>query len=273
MKRTEILEYASQNQYEGLSPKYDPEVIIFPTPEAVDDYAATQVVGQIQTSPRSVLILPTGNTPIGMYQEIVRNYRYGIVDFSQAVTFNLDEYHPIPRSSSDSYVLYMRRNLFDHVNVSAWNIPDGEAPDPKAEADRFQQLLDRFQPVDLAILGIGPGTTCHLGFNEKGSSVDSRIRQVALDPQTVAENSKLFDNPEEIPQAALTLGIADILQAKRIILLAKGSSKAWGINRALKGPVSSEAPASFLRLHPNVTLAVDREAGGYLTHSKNITYK
>ncbi len=264
MKRTEILEYGSKNQYEGLSPKYDPEVIIFPTPEAVDAYAATQVIEQVQAKPRSVLILPTGNTPIGMYQEIVRSHSYGMVDLSQAVAFNLDEYHPIPRSSLDSYASYMRRNLFDRVNVSSWNILDGEAPDPKAEADHFQQLLDRFQPVDLAILGIGPGTTCHLGFNEKGSLVDSRVRHVALDPQTIAENSKQFDNPEEIPHAALTLGIADILQAERIILLAKGISKAWGINRALKRSVSSEAPASFLRLHPNVIFAVDQEAGQYL---------
>ncbi len=273
MKRAEILEYGSQNQYEGLSPKHDPEVIIFPTPQELDDYAATQVIEQIQTNPRSVLILPTGNTPVGMYQRIVRSHRYGIVDLSQAVTFNLDEYHPMPKSHLNSYVSYMRRNLFDHVNVSAWNIPNGEAPDPKAEADRFQQLLDRFQPVDLAILGIGPGTTCHLGFNEKGSPVDSRVRQVALDPQTVAENSKLFDNPEEIPQTALTLGIADILQAKRIILLAKGASKAWGINRALKGSISSEASASFLRLHSDVTFAVDRDAGEYLRHSGNTTYQ
>lgn len=264
MKRAEIIEYGSQNQYEGLLPKYAPEVIIFKTPQAVDDYAATQVIEQVQVNPRSVLVLPTGNTPVGMYQEIVRSHRYGIVDLSQVVTFNLDEYHPISRSSSDSYVSYMRRNLFDHVSVSAWNIPDGEAPDPKAEADRFQQLLDRFQPVDLAILGIGPGTTCHLGFNEKGSPVDSGVRHVALDPQTIAENSKLFDNPEEIPGGALTQGIADILQAKRIILLAKGSSKAWGVNRALKGSISSEAPASFLRLHPNVTFALDQDAGQYL---------
>ena len=273
MKRAEILQYASQDQNEGISPKYDPEVIIFKTPQAVDDYAATRVIEQIQTNPRSVLILPTGNTPVGMYQRIVRSHRYGIVDLSQAVTFNLDEYHPIPKSHFNSYVSYMRRNLFDHVSVSAWNIPDGEAPDPGAEADRFQQLLDRFQPVDLAILGIGPGTTCHLGFNEKGSPVDSGVRHVALDPQTIAANSKLFENPEEIPGGALTQGIADILQAKRIILLAKGSSKAWGINRALKGPVSSEAPASFLRLHPNVTFALDQEAGKYLKHFKSTTYK
>jgi len=249
---------------EILANHYKPEVIICKTPSEVDAYVANRLAQQIQTRPDSVLTLPTGNTPTGMYEHLVTLVKSGQLDLSRVTIFNLDEYHPIDPSHKGSYAAYMRRHLIDQVPTSAWYIPNGQAEDPQGEAARFKALLDAHQPVDLAILGIGPGDTCHIGFNEKGSSIDTTVRYMPLDPQTKATNSQLFEDPSEIPEGTLTQGIADILQAKEIIVIAKGSSKAWGVNRALKGPVGAEAPASFLRLHPHVTFVLDEEAAGYL---------
>lgn len=246
------------------SPIYPPEIVILPSAEAVDAYAANLVIQQVRAKPDSVLTLPTGNTPIGMYGLIVAGAQEGIVALSRTTIFNLDEYHPIDPASPDSYASFMRRHLMDHAPVGEWNIPNGGALSADEEAQRYRALLEARQPVDLAVVGIGPGTTCHIGFNEKGSEPDSTVRYVTLDLQTREANARLFEDPSQIPEGALTQGIGDILRARRIIFIAKGAHKAWGVNRSFKGPVSSDAPASFLRLHPGVTAVLDQEAAKYL---------
>ncbi|MBI2621613.1 MAG: glucosamine-6-phosphate deaminase [Candidatus Levybacteria bacterium] len=249
---------------EPSSVTYPPELVVLPNAEAVDAYAAGLIIEQIRTKPTSVLTLPTGNTPIGMYGLIVASAQEGIVNLSKTTIVNLDEYHPIDPASLDSYASFMRRHLMDHVPVGEWNIPNGGAPSADEEAQRYRALLEARQPVDLAVVGIGPGTTCHIGFNEKGSEPDSTVRYVTLDLQTREANARLFEDPSQIPEGALTQGIGDILRARWIILIAKGVHKAWGVNRTLKGPVSSDAPASFLRIHPRVTAVLDQEAAQYL---------
>jgi glucosamine-6-phosphate deaminase len=261
MQRNEIL----QNQNTPELSYFTPEVVIFNAPEEVDEYAALQVVEQIHNKPDSVLTLPTGNTPQGMYKILVGLGKEGTLDMSQVTIFNLDEYYPIDPQHPNSYAAFMRRHLIDQVPVGEWYIPDGQADDSEFEAKRYKQLLDAHQPVALAVLGIGPGTTCHIGFNEGGSDLNSSVRYVPLDPQTKAKNSELFANPETIPDGTLTQGVSDILQAEKILVIAKGQAKAWGINRAIKGPVSSDAPASFLKLHPHVTFVLDKEAAQYLS--------
>ena len=262
MDRREIQQYSESREI--LAPRFTPEVLVFESADGVDAYVANRLAEQIQTKPDSVLTLPTGNTPTGMYGKLVSMVESGDLDMSKVTIFNLDEYYPIDSSHPSSYTAYMRRNFIDNVAVGEWNIPNGQAGTAEEESERYKRLLDEHQPVDLAILGIGPGTTCHIGFNEKGSSIDSSVRYTPLDSQTRATNSQLFDDPTQIPDGTITQGIADILQAEQILVIAKGASKAWGINRALKGPVSSEAPASYLRLHPHVTFVLDKEAAQYI---------
>jgi len=258
MELKEIQHYS--NTQEQLVPLFTPKVLIFPSASEVDAYAANRVKEQIQQNPESVLTLPTGNTPTGMYERLVALSQDKEVDMSRVTIFNLDEYYPIHPSHPGSYTTYMRRNLIDKVPIGQWYIPDGEGTTAEEESRRYKKILDSHQPVDLAILGLGPGTTCHIGFNEKGSSLDSSVRYVPLDPQTKATNERLFTNPSEIPGGTITQGIADILQAEEIIVIAKGASKAWGVERSLHGPVTADCPASFLRLHPHVTFLLDQEA-------------
>ncbi len=263
MSKTESEIYTRQP--EVLQQQCSPEVVVFDTPEEVDEFAAAKLIQQIIVKPNSVLTLPTGNTPIGMYRRIVEAHRQGL-NLRRVSIFNLDEYYPIDPAHPSSYAKFMKGHLIDHVPVDAWHIPNGQAEDANIEAQGYKELMEQHQPVDLAILGIGPGTTCHIGFNEKGSSIDSTVRYVPLDQETRAVNARLFDDPEEIPRGALTQGVSDILRAKRILVIAKGESKAWGINRTLNGPISSDAPASFLRLHPNVIFILDRAAAQYLNN-------
>ena len=242
---------------------FAPQLKILASPEAVDQYAADVVLTQIKQKPESVFSVPTGATPKGMYQLLVAAYQKGQVDFSRVTVFSLDEYYPIKHTHPSSYHTYMRNVFYKEINIpqSQQFLPDGEAIDADRESRRYDQLLQDHGPVDLTILGIGPGTTCHIGFNEKGSLVDSRVRYVELEAETKAVNAKFFANQQEMPSGAISQGITNILESKKILLIAKGEGKAWGIRRMLTGEVSSEAPASFLRFHPKAAVIVDSEAG------------
>lgn len=250
--------------------EYNPEIIVLPTPQEVDQFVAARFIEQVQLKPTSVLTLPTGSTPKGMYKLIVQAYQETGLKLDQLITFNLDEYWKLPSDHTASYASYMQRNLFQHVDIpqSQRYVLDSDALDPNIEAERYEEILSRYQ-IDLAILGIGPGTTCHIGFNEKGSAIDSRTRYVLLDEQTLKVNRQFFPNPDEITQGAITQGIGNILEARKIILIAKGENKAWAVQRTLEGPIGPDAPASFLRLHPYVTFALDQAAAQLLQATQN----
>lgn len=254
--------------------EFTPEVLVLPTPKDVDRYAAGCVIAQINGKHDSVLTLPTGATPQGMYERLVQLFKQGQVDFSRVTTFNLDEYFPIPESHPASYAEYMKTHFFRHVNVPSSNIylPNGQAESAHTEATRFDRLIQQRGPVDLAVLGIGPGKTCHIGFNERGSQVDSRTRYMPLDPQTREANAVFFKDPNEMPVGSITQGIRNILEAQRILLIAKGERKAWGIKRSLTCKPSSDVPASFLRFHPDVCFILD-EGAAELLRSKYIALK
>jgi len=238
------------------------EVQIEPTANNVDKLAAEIVAEQLNKKKNSVFVFPTGSTPLGMYQNLISLFQKKQIDFEKARIFNLDEYFPLKREHPSSYYYYMKKNLIDQVNIlpENWHIPNGEANDPEAEAKRYEDEIEQVGSFDLAVLGIGPGTTCHIGFNEPPSSLDSLVHYVSLSDQTLKANSVYFSHSEDIPQGALTMGIADIFRAKKILLLAKGEHKAAGVKISLEGPISEKAPASFLRLHPNVTFLLDRAA-------------
>ncbi|MBI2597452.1 glucosamine-6-phosphate deaminase [Candidatus Daviesbacteria bacterium] len=246
---------------------YKPKVIVFSYTEELDQFATSRFVEQMTAKPHSVLTLPTGSTPKGMYDLLVKLRRAQDADFNGLTIYNLDEYWPIKRDHPSSYTQYMRENFINHVNVrnDRWHIPNGEARDANDEAAYYEDLLCQSGRVDLAIIGIGPGTTCHIGFNERGSSIESRTRYMPLDEQTRQVNSRFFRDPNEIPSGTITQGVANILEAKSILLLAKGESKAWGINQTLNGPIGPEFPSSYLRYHPDVTVAIDQAAAGLLS--------
>lgn len=244
----------------------EPNIVILSSPEEVDSMAAQHVIKQIHNKPDSVLTLPTGATPVGMYKLLVKAYQDGQVDFQHVTVLNLDEYWPISKNHQESYLQFMYRNFFAHINIPEKNrlIPNGEAKDPEEEATYYESIIQKYGPPDLAVLGIGPGTTCHIGFNEKGSTRNSRVRYVLLDQETRIANAKFFHDIDEVPTGALTQGIADILEAKSILMLAKGPGKAWGIHRSLYGPIGPEAPASFIRDNPSVTVLLDLESASQL---------
>lgn len=245
-----------------------PELEVFGSRSLAEARATDIIIAQVEQKPESVLTLPTGTTPIGVYRRLVQAHEQGL-DFSGTTVFNLDEYWPISNSHRSSYASYMDKQFFDHVNIPIENrhIPNGSAENVSLEAARYEMKI-RELIIDLAFISIGPGRTCHIGFNEPGSLPSSQTRCVELTPETLEANCKNFDDDEEMPTGAITQGIKTILVAKQILLLATGESKAWGINRSLSGEISPEAPASFLRYHSNVSFVLDADAASQITPEK-----
>lgn len=215
----------------------------------------------------TVLGLATGSTPIGLYRELIRLHREEGLDFSRVVSFNLDEYYPMPPDDSHSYHAWMHANFFRHVNIPAASIhiPRGDLP-PEAVADHCAQIEERIRRVggiDLQILGIG--RSGHIGFNEPGSTRHSRTRMVTLDPVTRRDAASGFFGLENVPQQAITMGVGTILEAKKIVIMAFGEHKAEIARRSIEGEPSDAITASFLQQHPDATFLVDEAAAGKLT--------
>ncbi|HEX5580467.1 MAG TPA: glucosamine-6-phosphate deaminase, partial [Gemmatimonadaceae bacterium] len=216
---------------------------------------------------RAVLGLATGSTPIGIYRELIRLHREEKLSFANVVTFNLDEYYPMDPDSIHSYHRYMWENLFDHIDIDPANvhIPAGSASRDQVNdvCDRYESAIRRAGGIDIQILGIGK--TGHIGFNEPGSGVDSRTRLVMLDPVTRKDAAADFYGEENVPREAITMGVATILEAREIAIIATGEHKAVIVRRAVEGDVNHEVAATFLQRHPATTFYVDRAAGAALT--------
>jgi glucosamine-6-phosphate deaminase len=225
--------------------------------EQVDNYAALSqraaqlLLAGIRRDPRLVLGLPTGRTPVGMYECVVAECSREYHCFTEVTTFNLDEYVGIPWNHPGSYCTFMKRYLFDHVDIHPANahIPDGMAPDLDAECARYERAIAAAGGLGLTFLGLGANG--HIAFNEPGTPFDSRTRVVALSEQTRAANASLFADGT-VPTRAITMGIATILESREIVLLAAGASKHAAIERLRSGEVSEEFPASALWRHGNV---------------------
>lgn len=240
-------------------------LVLKASPEEVGREAARVVANAVRRNPGARLGLATGNTMLGMYRELVRLHREEKLDFSRAVTFNLDEYLGLTANHPQSFHHFMQQNFFAHVNVRPANmhIPDG------GTKGNYQQYCASYENgirdsggIDLQVLGIGRNG--HIGFNEPTSSLGSRTRLKVLSKETIEDNRKFFSAEEEIPQCAITMGIGTILEAKRVLLLASGPSKAAAIAKAIEGPITASVTASALQLHGDVTFIVDREAGAQL---------
>jgi glucosamine-6-phosphate deaminase len=235
-------------------------VLVTPDYRTLSRTAAELILKAIAAKPDLVLALPTGSTPLGLYEELVRRFREENRDFSGVTTFNLDEYLGLPQAHPNSYHTYMRRQFFDHVNIPASNIhiPDGSPEvDPDVESRLYEKAIQDAGGIDLLIMGIGANG--HIAFNEPGSPLDSRTRAVQLTAETI-QNARRYFSESDPPSRAITIGIGTILEARRIVLLASGSHKADAVERALHGPVSESAPASALQLHANVIVIPEETA-------------
>jgi len=216
---------------------------------------------------KAVLGLATGSTPIGVYRELIRLHREEGLSFRNVVTFNLDEYYPMPKESIHSYHRFMWENLFSHIDIDPKNthIPPGDMPRSEiiAAADAYERAIQEAGGIDFQILGIGK--TGHIGFNEPGSGMDSRTRLVVLDAVTRRDAAAEFFGEEYVPREAVTMGVATILDAREIAILATGEHKASIVRRAVEGEIDVEVAATFLQKHPNTTFYVDRAAATELT--------
>jgi glucosamine-6-phosphate deaminase len=228
---------------------------------------ATVIRERLAANQSAVLGLATGSTPIGVYRELIRMHREEGLSFRQVVTFNLDEYYPMSPTSIHSYHRFMWENLFDHIDIDRANvhIPRGDIPREEAELEcaRYEEAIRRAGGIDVQILGIGK--TGHIGFNEPGSGADSRTRIVHLDTITRRDAAADFFGEENVPREAITMGVATILEAREIVMLATGEHKAAIVRRAVEGEIDHEVAATFLQRHPNTTFYVDRAAAADLT--------
>lgn len=224
--------------------------------------SADVVISEIRKNKNAVLGLATGSTPIGMYDLMIKACRDGL-SYRTVKTLNLDEYVGLGADSPDSYVSFMRDKLFEHIDIDMKNthLPDGKAADMQAECARYSALI-KSMPRDVQVLGLGRNG--HIGFNEPGTPFDSVTHVVRLTDDTVEANARLFACKDDVPRYAVTMGIAEIMQAKKIILLASGAGKAQAVYAAARGKITETCPASVLQNHPDVILIADEEAHALL---------
>ncbi len=250
------------------------KTVVFPEHSDLAARVAERIVEVIQRETQAkgkvVLGLATGSTPLGVYEELIRLHQAGDVDFSHVITFNLDEYYPMSPDSPHSYHRYMWENFFAHVNIAKHNvhIPEGVTPRERVTdaCAAYEAAIRAAGGIDFQLLGIGK--TGHVGFNEPGSDAASRTRIVTLDTLTRKDAAADFFGVENVPREAITMGVATILDAKEIALLATGEHKAGIVARAVEGDISTDVAATFLQRHPSVTCYLDLPAAAELTRIK-----
>ncbi|MBD3376780.1 glucosamine-6-phosphate deaminase [candidate division KSB1 bacterium] len=247
-------------------------VIIQSDYQEMSKYAAHMIAEQIKRKPQSVLGLATGSTPLGLYKELIRLYENEGLDFSKCTTFNLDEYLGLTPQHPQSYDSFMKENFFNHINIDPRFsfIPNGQL-DPlnlqgiKIYCEWYENEIQKEGGLDVQILGIGANG--HIGFNEPGSSFGSRTRIKTLTEKTRQDNARFFDNNiDHVPKYAVTMGIATIMDARQLILLASGNNKALAVKKAIEGPISAMVPASIVQMHPQAILIIDKEAASELEY-------
>ena len=241
-------------------------VIIVPDSAELGRPAADVVVASLSGAAEPVIGVATGSSPLAIYAELARRVASGELDLSRARGFALDEYVGISPDDPRSYAYFVRTVVERELGMrpGAVRVPAACADDVDAAADDFEREIERVG-VDIQILGVG--TNGHVGFNEPGSSLSSRTRVKALAESTRLDNARFFAAPDDVPRLCVTQGLATILRARRLVLVATGSAKAAAIAAAVEGPVSSSCPASVIQLHPAATVVVDEAAAAELRHA------
>ncbi len=237
------------------------DITIFPGAASLAAAVSDMIAERLRKAPGLVLGLPTGRTPLGLYRQLVRASREDRVDFSRVTTFNLDEFLGLAPDKAGSYRQYMERHFFRHVNIDRRHIHflDGSADDPRGECDRYEAAIAAAGGIDLQILGIGANG--HIGFNEPGDHLVATTHVVRLQPETRRANASLFGGEvDRVPRYALSMGMATILHARSIVLMATGAEKVGCVTAMINGPLTTRTPASFLQLHSNVQVLLDQAA-------------
>ena len=236
-------------------------IIEFESKDQLGKEAAAIIARTIAVKPDAVLGLATGGTPIETYKELIQLHQARQLSFKQTKTINLDEYAGLNPEHENSYMTYMKRHLFDHIDLpqDQYFLPNGNAAHLEKECLRYDQLIEAVGGIDLQLLGIGQNG--HIGFNEPGTPFNSKTHVVQLDENTRQANARYFSSIDEVPTHAITMGIASILSSKKILLLASGKSKAKVIQYLEQAEIHPDFPASALKLHEDVTVLIDREAG------------
>ena len=247
---------------------------IFDDSEKASKAVALEIAALIRQKAKenkpAVLGLATGSSPKKVYQELIRMHKEESLSFKNVITFNLDEYHPMEPDSVQSYVRFMKEQLFDQIDIPVTNyhLPDGTLPIEKIPefCKDYEDKIEKLGGLDFHLLGIGRNG--HIGFNEPGSLINSKTRLMTLDINTKIDAAVDFGGLAKVPKKAITLGIDKIMQAKRIVLLAWGEHKAESVAKAVEGQVTSDIPASYLQQHTNATFILDETAAALLTRIK-----
>ena len=236
------------------------DIITVKNYEELSRMAAHILAAQVIAKPDSVLGLATGSTPIGIYDCLAKWCANGEVDFSKAASVNLDEYRGLDHDNDQSYYYFMNKHLFSRINIdpSRTNVPDGTEPDPEKESKRYEALIKELGGIDIQLLGIGHDG--HIGFNEPNSFFDKETHCVDLTESTIEANKRFFESEDDVPRQAYTMGIKNIMQAKKILVVVSGEDKAAILKEVLYGPITPEVPASILQLHNDVTIVADAAA-------------
>jgi glucosamine-6-phosphate deaminase len=243
------------------------KVIIRDTATAASDYIAGHIIHQINTfepsesHPKYVLGLPTGSSPEKIYAALVSAHRAGHVSFANVITFNMDEYVGLPEDHPESYHSFMYKHFFAHIDIdpSNVNILNGNAPNLVAECANYEKKILAAGGIDLFLGGIGPDG--HIAFNEPGSSLASRTRIKTLAEETIRANSRFFNNDlHQVPKQALTVGVGTVMDAREVVLIVLGATKALALVKTIEGGVSQMWTASCLQMHPNAMIVCDEGA-------------
>ncbi len=239
------------------------KIVIVKDYEKVSDKAFEIMKEVVTNKPDAVLGLATGTTPLGLYARMIRDHEENGTSYARVKAANLDEYAGVGKDNANSYAYFMRKNLFDKIDIKLENthIENGMASDAEAECKRYAELLANM-PRDIQVLGIG--SNGHIAFNEPGTPFNSVTHTVELAESTVRDNARLFDRIEDVPRKAFTMGLSEIMQAKKILILATGANKADAVFGMVRGEVSEQLPASILRKHADCVLICDDAAGSRL---------
>ena len=229
-------------------------IITVETYEQLSRLAANILAAQVIVKPNCVLGLATGSSPLGAYKQLIERFENGDIDFSKVTSINLDEYVGLSGDHEQSYRYFMNHNLFDHINIDKANtyVPNGCAEDLNAECRQYDAHICEVGGIDLQLLGIG--LDGHIGFNEPDECFIRDTHVVELEASTITANARFFDSEHDVPRFAVTMGIAGIMQAKKVLLIANGEKKADIVKKAFEGPITPEVPTSILQLHPDLTV-------------------
>ncbi len=239
------------------------KVIITKNYDEMSEKAFEVMANVVKNKPDAIIGLATGSTPVGLYKNMIKDHKENGTSYKNIKTTNLDEYAGLDYTSDQSYIYFMRNNLFEHIviDLKKTNIENGKATDRQAECDRYNKLLENMQQ-DIQVLGIG--SNGHIAFNEPGTPFGSVTHIVDLTENTIKDNARFFSSIDDVPRQAFTMGLKNIMNAKQILILANGKNKAKAVYGLVKGEVTTEVPASILQLHPDCVLVCDEDAGSLI---------